>query len=75
MSVRRSLLWMMASQGAVRAVIGNSGSGKSTLAERLGTDLHLPVFDLDRVHWHRDGRKRDENDAKRRVAELAAGPI
>ncbi len=53
-------------------VIGNSGSGKSTLVERLGKARHLPVYDLDLVHWYPDGRKRDESDAKARVAEIAA---
>lgn len=54
-------------------VIGNSGSGKSTLAERVSAALHLPIHDLDLVHWHTDGRKRDEADAKGRVAEIAKG--
>lgn len=53
-------------------VIGNSGSGKSTLAQRVGEALNLPVYDLDFVHWHPDGCKRDEADAKLRVAEIAA---
>ncbi len=53
-------------------IIGNSGSGKSTLAERLGTALNRPVHDLDLVHWHPDGRKRDEDEAKARVAGIAA---
>lgn len=53
-------------------VVGNSGSGKSTLAERLGKARHLPVYDLDLIHWYPDGRKRDEADAKARVAEIAA---
>lgn len=53
-------------------IIGNSGSGKSTLAERLGAALDRPVHDLDLVHWHPDGRKRDEDEAKARVAGIAA---
>lgn len=64
----------MASDPASRwIVIGNSGSGKSTLAERVGAALRLPVHDLDLVHWYSDGRKRDEADAKVRVASIAAG--
>jgi adenylate kinase family enzyme len=54
-------------------IVGNSGSGKSTLAERVGAALHLSVYDLDLVHWHTDGRKRDEADAIGRVADLAEG--
>ncbi len=53
-------------------VIGNSGSGKSTLAECLGTALSVPVHDLDLVHWHPDGVKRDEDEARERVAGIAA---
>lgn len=54
-------------------IVGNSGSGKSTLAERVGAALYLPVYDLDLVHWHTDGRKRDEADAIGRVADLVEG--
>lgn len=54
-------------------VIGNSGAGKSTLAVHVGATLGLPIHDLDLVHWHADGRKRDEADAKARVARVAAG--
>ena len=53
-------------------IVGNSGSGKSTLAERLGQALHRPVHDLDLVHWHPDGAKRDEAEARARVAAVAA---
>ena len=53
-------------------VIGNSGLGKSTLAEYLGTALSVPVHDLDLVHWHPDGVKRDEDEARERVAGIAA---
>ena len=56
-------------------VIGNSGSGKSTLARHVGATLGLPVHDLDFVHWDADGRKRDEVDAKARVARVAAGDV
>jgi adenylate kinase family enzyme len=55
-------------------IIGNSGSGKSTLAERVGAALLLPSHDLDHLHWHADGRKRDEVEAKALVAEIATGP-
>ena len=54
-------------------VTGNSGSGKSALAAAIGDALRLPTYDLDVVHWHLDGRKRAEAQAKVRVAEIAAG--
>jgi energy-coupling factor transporter ATP-binding protein EcfA2 len=54
-------------------VIGNSGSGKSTFAKRIGAALNLPTHDLDVLHWHLDGRKREEGEAKALVAEVAAG--
>ncbi|MET7243888.1 AAA family ATPase [Methylobacterium sp. EM32] len=53
-------------------ILGNSGSGKSTLAARLGQALDRPVHDLDLVHWHPDGAKRDEAEARARVAAIAA---
>ena len=52
-------------------IIGNSGSGKSTLAEHLGMVLQLPTYDLDLIHWHQGGQKRDEVDAKAQVAVIA----
>ena len=55
-------------------VIGNSGSGKSSLAGRLGVLVHVPIFDLDSIHWKGDGfgAKQDEDVARQRVADLAA---
>ena len=61
--------------GAARRllVIGNSGSGKSTLARQLGKAWGLSICDLDLLHWHDDGSKRDEAEAKTLVATAAAG--
>lgn len=55
-------------------VIGNSGSGKSALGARLAALIHVPVVDLDLVHWEGDGygRKRDEKTAQRMVSEAAS---
>ena len=55
-------------------IIGNSGSGKSTLAARLAARTAQPVFDLDLIHWHADGRKRDAAASREAVAGLASGP-
>ena len=56
-------------------IVGNSGSGKSTLARALGRSPGNHVVDLDRIHWlDKVGSKRDEGEAKRMVAEIAAGP-
>lgn len=56
-------------------IIGNSGSGKSTLAQRLESHVGGERTDLDHIHWlDKVGVKRDETDAKERVAALAAKP-
>lgn len=52
-------------------IIGNSGSGKSTSAEHVGMALNLPIYDLDLIHWHQGGRKRDEAEANAAVAAIA----
>jgi adenylate kinase family enzyme len=55
-------------------IIGNCGSGKSVFAESLAGLRHIPLIDLDSLHWERDGHKRDEESAKRLVREAAATP-
>lgn len=32
-------------------IIGATGSGKTTLGRRVGEKLHLPMVDLDELHW------------------------
>lgn len=39
------------------AVVGAIGVGKSVLAQRLGTLLHVRVYDFDELYWRR-GRER-----------------
>jgi adenylate kinase family enzyme len=54
-------------------IIGNSGSGKSTLAHEMAHRIGAPAIDLDLVHWQDIyGIKRDEDAAKRMVADAAA---
>jgi adenylate kinase family enzyme len=56
-------------------IIGNSGSGKSTLARQLESRVGGERTDLDHIHWlDRVGVKRDEEEARERVAALAAKP-
>jgi adenylate kinase family enzyme len=56
-------------------IIGNSGSGKSTLARLLESRVGGELTDLDHIHWlDKVGVKRDEGEAKKLVAALAAKP-
>ena len=43
-------------------IIGNSGAGKSALADSLAGIVHVPVVDLDLLHWERDGYGRQRNE-------------
>ena len=56
-------------------IIGNSGSGKSALSERLARLSAQPIFDLDLIHWHEDGRKRDEEASRSLLAAIVGQPI
>ena len=40
------------------SIVGVSGSGKSTLANKLGKQLNLPVFHLDKYFWDIGWKKR-----------------
>ena len=55
-------------------IVGNSGSGKSTLSQRIGRRTSQPVLDLDLIHWHDDGRKRDEGGSKDMVRAVVPSP-
>jgi adenylate kinase family enzyme len=59
--------------GSRVVIIGNSGSGKSTLAQELAQRLGASATDLDHIHWRDSyGIKRDEDAAKRMVADASA---
>ena len=59
--------------GSRVVIIGNSGSGKSTLARAIARRIGAPSIDLDHIHWQGSyGIKRDEDPAKRMVADAAA---
>ena len=53
-------------------VIGNSGSGKSTVATHVAAATGISAHDLDLIHWHEDGRKRDETESKMLVGQIAS---
>ena len=55
-------------------IIGNSGSGKSTLAGRIARRTPPPVVDLDLIHCHDDGWKRDEDRSRDMVRAIASSP-
>lgn len=57
-------------------IMGNAGSGKSVLSQHLSRTLHLPLTDLDLLHWEDDGHgvKRDEAIAKSMTSEVASRP-
>ena len=57
-------------------VVGNSGAGKSAFAKNLAALTHLPVIDLDLLHWEDDGYrvKREEEAAKQLVCDAASAP-
>src|SRR5450755_386980 len=53
-------------------IMGNSGSGKSTLAEAIASLVHIPVIDLDLLHWEQDGygAKRNEDVARQMALDV-----
>jgi len=57
-------------------IIGNSGSGKSTLAEAIASLVHIPVIDLDLLHWEQDGygAKRHEDVARQMAFDVSNQP-
>src|SRR5712692_576848 len=57
-------------------IIGNSGSGKSTLAEAVASLVHIPVIDLDLLHWEEDGYgvKRNEDVARKMALDVSNQP-
>jgi adenylate kinase family enzyme len=57
-------------------IIGNSGAGKSALADAIASLVHLPVIELDLLHWEEDGygRKRNEDAARQMTLEVSNQP-
>ena len=65
---------MVLDQNAKLVIIGNSGSGKSTVAKHIAAATGLPAHDLDLIHWHDDGSKRDEVESKALVERISSAP-
>jgi adenylate kinase family enzyme len=57
-------------------IIGNCGSGKSWLALKLGSNLSLPTYHLDNLHWEPDqpGVPRDKQVAFQDARTIATSP-
>jgi adenylate kinase family enzyme len=57
-------------------IIGNSGCGKSTLAEAVACLIHIPVIDLDLLHWEDGGYgvKRNEDVARKMALDVSNQP-
>ncbi len=54
-------------------IIGPGGAGKSTLARRLGRQLGLEVFHLDKLYWRPGWVEPPKEEWLRKVEELSAG--
>jgi adenylate kinase family enzyme len=68
---------MLESVSQRTVIIGNSGAGKSALADSLASLVHVPVIDLDLLHWEGEGydRKRDEDSARQMTLKVSAQPL
>jgi adenylate kinase family enzyme len=54
-------------------ILGNSGSGKSTLARRLGHDLGIPCFHMDRLYWKPGWVESNDDELRAKVQAVLAG--
>ncbi len=54
------------------AIIGIPGSGKSTFANRLGKQLNIPVYHLDKYVFLENGEKRDHQELINMQNEITA---
>lgn len=54
-------------------ILGNSGSGKSTLARRLGDNLSIPVFHMDRLYWKPGWTESSDEELRAKVDATIAG--
>lgn len=52
-------------------IIGSSGSGKSTLARKLGEELGLPVYHLDKYYWNPGWEPTPQTEWRQTVHTLA----
>lgn len=53
-------------------IIGQPGSGKSTLARTMGSELNLPVFHIDHIHWKSGWVERTTSEKNRLCSEVHA---
>ncbi|MEO7716156.1 MAG: adenylate kinase [Capsulimonas sp.] len=55
------------------SIVGTTGSGKSTLARKLGRTLHIPVTELDALHWEPNWTESSPEQLSTRVARIVTG--
>lgn len=53
-------------------IIGQPGSGKSTLARTISSELDLPVFHIDHIHWKSGWVERSVTEKNQLCAEVHA---
>jgi adenylate kinase family enzyme len=53
-------------------VTGNAGSGKSSLSRRLGHDLHLNVYGLDKVVWQSGWHETPKEIKEKEIEKITA---
>ena len=46
------------------SIVGNSGAGKSSLSIRLGGNLGIKVFSIDKIYWMPDWKLKDKSSFK-----------
>jgi len=54
-------------------ILGNAGSGKSALARRLGEDLGIPYFHMDRLHWKPRWQESTDEELLEKLTPILAG--
>ena len=54
-------------------IIGTQGAGKTTVADRMGKELNLPVFYMDRVFFTSDWKKKPKGESMKELLKICDG--